>query len=286
MAVYNKNGEPLATIYGKDGTPLNVAYDKNGNVIYTASTFKVMSYNVGQWYIGNGYAVPTDKKSEYHTLQANTLANNPVDVLLIQEYLNEWCVDGSLASEFISPYFDYQNTTTPQGYIGHSTCTKVPQSNYTSHPFTSHGANYPSFESCEIVVDGKTITLINTHLDYSSAYQPSEIADLVNFVENLDYFIICGDFNCGAEAVGDSQYNVCIKPFVDKGYHASNCNGDNWINTYYATADPEGTRYKTDNIITSANISIVNVYAYTEKLTDGIADKIDHIPLIAELSIL
>ena len=36
---------------------------------------------------------------------------------------------------------------------------------------------------------------------------------------------------------------------------------------------------------TSSNITIKDMYADTTKLTDGITDKIDHLPLIAELII-
>ena len=71
--------------------------------------------------------------------------------------------------------------------------------------------------------------------------------------------------------------------FLDAGYHVGNCDFA-WIETYFSTSSPTGGKF-TDTIITSADITIRNLYAYTEKLTDNLGDKIDHIPLIAELSI-
>ena len=67
MAIYNKDGQNIASLYDKNGSDLSQAYDLNGNIIYMSepTTIKVMSYNVGNWYIGSGTNVPTDKKSIY-----------------------------------------------------------------------------------------------------------------------------------------------------------------------------------------------------------------------------
>lgn len=288
MAVYGKSGNALSAVYGINGAEKSLAYDKSGNIIYSkGNRLKVMEYNVGQWYIGNGYRVPTAQKSEYYNLQYGTFANNPVDILFMQEYLNSWCVDGSLASEFIGPFFDHQEVTSPTGYIGHSICTKqeYPMSNYTSHAFTTNKGNYPSFESAEITAFGKTITIVNTHNDYVLSYQRQEVTDLLAFLSGLDYFILCGDFNIDLavqETTGE-QYQNSVQRFLDAGYHVGNCVVD-WIPTYFGTSSPTGGKF-TDEVITSSNIDIVSLYAYTAKLTDGIHDKIDHIPLIAELEI-
>lgn len=289
MAIYGLNGIPLSSAYNANGTELIHAYDVGGTEVYSKQphSLVVMTYNVGQWYIGTTSRVPVSKKSEYYAIHNGAFSNYRPDVLLMQEALSTWCDDGSLSADLLAPYFDdIKNTRPTTAYQGHYICTKnFPMSNYTVHPFSVNKGNYPSFESAQITVGGRVVNIVNTHNDTVDSYAQQEVADLLAALQNMEYFILCGDFNCIAETVGDAEYKLCIKPFLDAGYHVGNCNGEYWINTYFATADPNGTRYKTDNVITSANITIDDLYADTTKLTDGLSDKIDHIPLIAELTI-
>lgn len=287
--IYDKNGKSLNIAYDKNGVVLTSAYDKNGTLIYSssASNLKIMTYNVGQWYIGNGSKVPTDKKSVYHDLQYGTFLNNSVDVLFLQEYLNEWCADGSLSSELLDPFFDNQEVTNPRGYIGHSICTNgYTLSDYTSHDFTTNRGNYPTYESAEITIDGKTITIVNTHNDYTEPYKTQDITDLLGFLATLDSFILAGDFNMGIYAntsPTSDNYRLGVNVWKEAGYNVGNCN-PTYLPTYSGTTSmTDGGA--ADQIITSSDISISNVYTYNAKLTDDVADKIDHIPLIAELVI-
>lgn len=290
MSIYDKSGTLLEAAFSKNGESLEIAYDVSGNVVFEGGervSLKIMTYNVGQWYIGSGVAVPTEEKTEYYNLQNGILSRNRPDVLFMQEYLNTWCQDGSLASGLINPYFDNQEVTNPQGYIGHSVCTNgIALSGYTSHNFTTNKGNYPTFESAQITVGGKAITIVNTHNDYELSYQQQEVTDLLAFLATLDSFILCGDFNIDLsveETTGD-QYLNSVKRFLDTGYNVGNCVVD-WISTYYGTSSPTGGKF-TDQIVTSADIRIDSIYADTAKLTDGINDKIDHLPLIAEISFL
>lgn len=285
--VWDKNGNPISAIYGIDKRTLSQAYDISGNPLLSSGTpLTIMTYNVGQWYVGNSNRVPVAQKSEYYALQYGTFENNPVDVLFLQEYLNSWCVDDSPSSDFLSPFFNHQEVTNPQGYIGHAICTAdLPLSNYTSHNFTTNRGSYPTFESAEIIIDGKTITIINTHNDFSLSYQAQDVTDLLAFLEGLDYFILAGDFNNDLfkqETTGDYYHNS-VQRFLDAGYNVGNCVVD-WIPTYFGTSSPTGGAFN-DQIVTSPNITIKRIYADTTKLTDGITDKIDHLPLIAELII-
>lgn len=288
MAVYNISGNVLPTCYDAAGDFLSTAYDISGNLVYTlGETFKVMTYNVGQWYIGTTSKVPTAKKSEYSAIHNHAFSTYQPDVLCLQEATATWCDDGSTTADLLVPYFDeMESSRTSTNYQGHYICTDgYPISNYTVHDFSvSNPGNYPAFETGEIIVGGKTITIVNTHHSTTGSTQQTEISDILSVIDNLDYFILCGDFNNGAVSVGDNQYNINIKPFLDRGYHVGNCVLD-WIYTYFDSADPVGTRYRTDNIITSSNIYIASLEADTTKLTDSVDDKIDHIPLIAELII-
>lgn len=288
MAVYNLSGEALNAVYAVNGQSLNSAYDIDGNDVFssTSTTLKIMTYNVGQWYIGDGNRVPTAKKTEYYNLQTGTFSAHRPDVLFLQEYLNTWCADGSASSQLLSSYFDNQQSTNDtSAYTGHSICTNgFPISSYTSHNFTTNKGNYPTFESAEITVGGKTITLVNTHNDFVLSYQQQEVTDLLAFLETVGSFILCGDFNINlaTEDTTDDQYLNNVKRFLDAGYHVGNCVME-WIPTYFGTSSPTGGKF-TDEIVTSADITIVDIYADTTKLTDGLNDKIDHLPLIAEIS--
>ena len=111
------------------------------------------------------------------------------------------------------------------------------------------------------------------------------MTDLLAFLKGLDHFILAGDFNIDLseqETTGD-QYQNSVQRFIDAGYNVGNCVVD-WIPTYFGTSSPTGGKF-TDQIVTSPNITIKRIYADTTKLTDGITDKIDHLPLIAELII-
>lgn len=282
MAIYDISGNELVAAFSCEGTVLEQAYNLDGDGLIEAD-LSLMTYNVGQWYIGDGNRIPTNKKTEYYALQHGTFENHPVDVLFLQEYLATWCQDDSPVSDLLGEFFDDQETTNPQGLIGHSICTNGYEiSNYTSHNFTTNMGNYPTFESAEITVNGKTITLINTHNNYVYSYQEDEIDDLLAFVENLDYFILAGDFNIdlSTKDTSDAQYLNSVKRFLDAGYNVGNC-VKAWIPTYFGTSSPSGGKY-TDQVVTSANIEIIGLYADTTKLTDDIGDKIDHLPLIAK----
>lgn len=286
--IYNVNGNGFDCAYGVNGNALDRAYSVLGNVVFEKGeriSLKIMSYNVGQWWTGTGQTVPTNQKAEYFTLQNGTFETYQPDILFMQEYLNTWCQDGSLASELLNPYFDNQEVTNPRGMIGHSICTNgIAMFDYTSHNFTTNKGNYPTFESAQITVGGKTITIVNTHNDYALSYQQTEVTDLLAFLATLDSFILCGDFNIdlSVQETTGSQYQNSVQRFLDAGYNVGNCVVA-WIPTYYGTSSPTGGKF-TDQIVTSADIRIDSVYADTTKLTDGIGDKIDHLPLIAEVS--
>lgn len=288
MSIYDINGN-IVYPYDATGHLLSEAYDINGNRLYNIEPIplKVMTYNVGQWYNGSTVRVPTSKKADYYAIHNGAFSTYEPDLLFLQEALSTWCDDDSLTADLLSPYFDNTESTRPTTvYQGHYMCTNgYALSNYMVHNFSKNKGNYPSFETAQITVGDRTINLINTHNDYVASYQQVEVQELLTAIANMEYFILCGDFNINlsTEDKTDEQYIVNVKPFLDAGYNIANCVED-WIPTYFGTSDPTGGKF-TDNIITSSNITISDVYADTTKLTDNINDKIDHIPLIAELQI-
>ena len=290
--IYDINGTTLNKVYDVNGIEKQQVYDVEGNPLLSSEpvTLKVMTYNVGQWSTGAGSAVPTSKKEAYYDLQKGIFERNEPQVCCIQEYYYRWCQDDSRAADLLGAYFnDLHTTNSTNVYKGHAIATKdLPMANYTSHNFPSNRGNYPTYETCQITVGGKTINIVNTHNDYYTEYQPSEIATLLSAIQGMEYFILCGDFNTNIYYPADfndtttSQYVTNIKPFVDAGYNVGNC-GYQWLRTYYG--DTEATWAARDNIITSPNITFNSLTVDTAKLTDDIMDKVDHLPLIAEVTI-
>lgn len=286
MAVYDADGNVLHAVYDADGNELDFAYNADGNIVYqkAPTTIKVMQYNVGQWYIGSHDNVPTDKDAEYYALQNGIIESVNVDVLFLEEYTAQFSKAGRTALSMLQskyPYYHEQTDGTTTTVAQRAIYSKYPISNYTVHTFT--GGYY---DSCIMNVDGSNILLVVTHLHWNSITERAKEAQLIiNLVQNYDRFIVGGDFNTADFSSTDgADYISVVKPFVDKGYNIANGGAFGFIPTYSDSADGS-TWLNLDEIITSANITIDSVTTDRTKVTDSINDKIDHIPLIAELSI-
>ena len=86
-----------------------------------------------------------------------------------------------------------------------------------------------------------------------------------------------------------SDYIGIFKPFVDAGYNLANSTTEKgftktWTTSATATSTAEMT-YPCDNIITSSNIDINSVVFDDTKFSYLNGQSIDHIPLIAEVTI-
>lgn len=285
--VYDINGSTISTAYGIGGNTLGEIYDRNGTPILNGTSLKVATYNVGQYYIGNAYPIPTEYKTEYSALQTEIFNNIVPDICLMQEATTLFCDDGTLADTFLSEWFTiFASTRGSIGFQAHKVASNgIPIEEYSEVAFTDAYGNYPGFETFSITVDDKEIFMVNTHLSTELTYQDSECADILNAISDKEYFIVCGDFNTDITSTSSTDYVHCIKPFIDLGASDANCGNFGIMQTYYATSSPTGTRYPTDHIIVSDNIYIKNAYIDTTKLTDNLSDKIDHVPLVAELII-
>lgn len=285
MAIYSKDGIQLALAFGKNGDSLQSAYGVNGDLVFSAglSELKVMTYNVGGWYIGSGRNVPASKEEEYYALQTGMILANDPDVLVIQEYLANFSDSGTSALSMLQSLFPYVHAKVSGTYFGRAICSKYPITDYVERTFTQEPSRY--FDSCIVTINGTEIPFVNTHLGLTQANRTPEIAQLIQFLESLDKFVCCGDFN--TEMVTETanaeseEYINNVKPFVDAGFHTANFGQFGFMMTYQAD-----TWYMyLDNIYTSHNIPITGAYVDTTKLTDEIVDTVDHMPLIAELSI-
>lgn len=280
MSVYSKDGTEVNAVYDLSRQIIR-AYDIDGNIVYRLSNLRVCTYNVGGWYIGSGTNVPVDYKTEYVNLQQSILDAVNADIVGFQEYWDTFCADGTTADSVIGSYFTQQEkTNATTKWNGHVIASNgYTLQDYESIRFEAYYSNAPSYERCYITVEGKNVCIINTHLSTAAGGQKEpQSQEIFDAVADEDYFIVLGDFNTEV-----SDYDAIVKKFVQAGYHSANLNGtEHYLNTYY---NASGVGKPTDQIITSANITIDNVEVNTIKLNDLLTDKIDHIPLIADLSI-
>lgn len=288
--IYSATGEPLSTIYDSGGNTVDTGYDIDGNVVYSHDiALKVMSYNVGQWYIGNGSVVPAAKESTYRNLLSTMIMQDDPDILIMCEYDSSFSTSGTTANSVLSEFFPYINAHEYGSKNGLGVASKYPISNYQRHLFTNSGSTWHSFDTFTVTVNSVPITVIATHLSYdTAAHREAEEAQIITYLDGVDTFILGGDFNtlhCDSEDTDD--YRTLIKPFIDKGYNVANCNDAHGFHiTYRNMHDDTGYVGRLDNIITSANILIDSVYVDTTKVTDEILDEpLDHLPIVATLQL-
>ena len=285
-SVYDINGNTLQSVYDVNGDALQSAYDIDGAEVYSAGppTLKVMTYNVGQWYYGSGSNVPADKDAEYYALQNGMIQRNNPDVLAIQEYSQQFSKLPRTAISMLQQYFPYiHEQDGGNAYLHRCICSKYPISNYTVRNYTAESGRY--YDTCIITVSGTPITFVNTHLSVSTqSYRDAEIVELINYLQTQTRFIACGDYNTSISSDDKTKeaYIKNITPFLNAGFNLANCDE---FGFYYTASDvPDGTWYGClDNIITSSNITINSVMVDETKRTDGLPERIDHMPLIATL---
>ncbi len=286
MAIYDVNETRVMKAYDLNGDMPSLAYDIEGNLVYTKEpiTLKAMTYNVGQWWCGTGSNVPAEKDEMYYALQNGMIQNVNADVLFLNEYRDEFSETGRTALSLLEQYYPYIETRSGgKGlYIGRAICSKYPLLNYQTHSYNN--GNY-YYDSADILVDGIPITIVVTHMPTVEDSRLACIPVLISFLKQKSRFICCGDINtldCRSESGAD--YTNMIVPLLDAGFNLANCSEFGFLVTYSDT--PSGTYVGClDNIITSPNISINSAHVDTTKLTDDITDRVDHMPLIAELEI-
>lgn len=291
MSIYDKSQNVLNAAFSNSGDSILSAYDMYGNVVFgngelNPTTINVLNYNVGQFYIGNGSPVPTEKDSIYYNLQSEIFRNSNAALCCIEEYSSSF--SGTRSAETFLREF-YNNVIvggSGSGYFSRAICSNFPLSDYQPNYFSSNPNRY--YDKVTANVRGHNVAVVVTHLDFDTLqHRASQAQELVNYLNDFDSFILCGDFNTGGlEEVNDEEYNNTIKPFLDAGYIVANGAGSNFIPTYSDTAQMQsGEGLILDTIITSSDIVINSVYADQTKVTDNVNDVIDHLPLVANITI-
>lgn len=314
MAIYNISGAALSSCYDVDGDALSAAYDKNGSAIFSGGpvTLKVMTYNVGQWYLGSGVVVPASLDSVFYNLHSGTFQRNDVDICGIEEYTDQFSEKPRQASEVIAPFFNYTSLKnySSNPYYGHGFAAKYPLSNFVENAY-SVGTNY--FYKADISVGGKTIALVVTHLSTQTAQRIEQIPALLQYLDSLyapngangaKVPVICfGDFNMDLPSYPDEKelyYASSFSMVNQAGFDGSAEVVPKDVSTYeghftrfYSTMAATGLGL--DNILFSPNIVLVSAYVDTAKqdaadqsifINPATGDpKPDHMPLIATLRI-
>ena len=286
MIIFDFKGKIIPEVYNDVGVEIATAYTTDG-VALPASGFiiKVMEYNVGQWYTGNHVYVPVEKYDSYRNLQEGMISNADADIAFLCEYSTDFNVGHSAKSmledyfpyiiEYTKPYVDGQNINGWQFAI----CSKYPLSSFEYHKYANNQTPY--YASCGMVVNGVPIRLVITHLDWDQAeLRAEETSILLDYLDQFPNFILAGDFNILASSTATTDFKNVIQPMLDKGYQVANANGDRFLPTYN-----NGWDGYLDNIVASDNMSLSNVYVDQTKKNDAIDDKIDHMPLLATITV-
>ena len=297
MAVYDINGNALSQVYGIDGSPLLKAYAVDGTEIFPdeppqPTQLRVMTYNVGQWYIGSGDNVPSNLDSAFYALQNGIIQRNDPDILFIEEYSKQFSKTGRTALSILQQYFPYiheQDGTGSYGYyLNRCICSKHPIGSYVVRTYSNDVNRY--YDSCVVTVDGVQITLVVTHFDaFDSSKRIVQATELFNFVKTINGgFIIGGDFNNSLKDPFSEENAAIYNQFLNYGCNIANAGNFGIFKTACGNTDWENSSSAIDNIICSSGITITDVWTDLTKITNAdvlAAGKIDHIPLIAEMEL-
>lgn len=281
--MYDYEGTEILTAYSSDGIAVNQAYDINGNPLIDASGLVVMTYNVGRFQGINAQQNLQNRIIDLYKpdiigmqeLGASTLPTVGVNMLSeyqvkqLSDHTNKIMVvtkNKSLSNLVIA---DFENQDPlDQSYYGETR----------------------AYMKADISVGGKTVTWINAHLCYHTvSVKYAQMAELFDMAEQCDYVVLTGDFNSTAMTESSNEYINMYKPFVDAGYHlANNSPIAGFHNTWGDATAPTSLSdlsWACDSIITSSNINIDSVIFDPTKLDYLNGNQIDHIPVVARLTV-
>lgn len=275
--------------FDADGMSLNQAYDLDKNPLLNivppvVESFKVMSYNVGSW-TKFGEKATAENQETWYTLQNSILSTEDADLLGIQEYYSKigtYDVPTMLRQYY--PYlFAVDRVSTK---AGRAIASKYPMTNTREVNFQNQNGEIRSYLIGDVAIENKTVKFLTAHLALDNATIALQIQELLSTVRNFEYWVLTGDFNIAFPNQQSDGYNVLIKPFLDAGYNVANGSKFGFIPTFSTKTPEADSDWRClDNIMSSANIDITNVYVNRQKITEHEGYAIDHLPLIAEMEI-
>lgn len=277
MAIYNKNGEIVSMVYDYQGSTLQQAYDKDGNPLMSSS-FIVMSYNVQSFKGINSQ----------QSLQNAIVYKYNADFIGFQEFYNSNTMP-QIASNMLVSY-DYLYRSSHKTYI--AMASKKQMTDFLSTDFVTQDPRdleewglTRQYIKGYLNIWGHNVCIINTHLCLTASPRWAQMAELFEIAENEEYCILIGDFNSYSLSIDGDDYIHMHKPFVDAGYKLANSNFTKTFTEAKSASSLNDFDTAPDNIIVSGNINIDSVVFDTTKLNYLNGSNIDHIPIIATLSI-
>lgn len=284
----------------------NFLIDKRRFGIVNSYEKTVMSFNVQRWQYLN-------KKAD---LMSSIFEKYNPDIVGFQEYDTDNRLDNDMLAK------DYLGTIWPHLAIGvithgvdyakaiasHHPIVETSSTDYAKYPSEKRG-----YDKAYITVGDKRIAVFNTHLSISGqkttdtleTYKVLQSEELLDAVASEPYFIIFADMNtrCDSKEEFDNTSHM-IGQFLDMGYKSANCANckgcQDWVDggsqcevcekvyrTYFNKYTVEGSneKFPTDQIITSPNISIRSVSIDMTKIGVDTSLLLDHLPLIAHVTI-
>ena len=295
MAIYDINGNSLNSAYDIDGSDLATAYDIDGDIVFqkqSSTVIKAMSFNVGCFYT-QYFPCPDNVSNDFYQRHWTIFNNHKPDVCGMPEWYDSIGTIGSnmLMGEFwdyyIPNYEAYNGSSKPHNAITFASKYQMKNNSITAYANQSGEVRY--YQKAYITVNGKNICFLNTHLG-TSDIRNAQFVEMLNVLENEEYFIAMGDFNFRIEAVGDSEYNLSVKLALDRGYNSAQSSSGIYMTGYHGeTVETSTSITALDNIITSANLPISNVAIDTTKLADGLCTAnniiIDHLPIVCDITV-
>lgn len=290
MSIYDINGNQLQAVYDIEGNSLQYAYDIEGNQIFGGSEppvgtpLKVMTYNV-QKFLGI---------NNQQTMQRAIVDLYDADIIGMQE-LGSVTTLGTVGSYMLANYSVKQLSNHLNKIM--MVTDGITLNNLVIADFVHQDPQDASqynetraYMKADITVGGKTITWINTHLCYlTKSVMYEQMAEVFAMAEQCEYVIITGDFNSGVTGLEENDYIYMYKQFADAGYNlANNSPTAGFVNTYAYLTNPTSLadlQTAPDSIIVSGNIDIDSVVFDTTKFSYLNGSVIDHIPVIATLTI-
>lgn len=261
----------------------NFIVDKQRFGIVNTYDKTIMTFNIQRWLNIN---------SDINLMDAIFSAHNP-SIVGFQEYYLTSTIGGYDTNEYLLRKWNYSAIGDPTvgDYYTKAVASHHPITDAISVDY-SQWYERRSYQKMYVQIGDKRIAVFNTHLDTTSynasgqLYKYIQANELLEAVSNEKYFIIVADLNTTCTSTADLDYVNQVKPFIDAGYNVANCNDVFGFNNTWTGGDgTSGDWDPTDNIITSSNIRINSVEVDQTKLDANTGKTIDHLPLVAHVTI-
>lgn len=291
MIIYDYSGNmlnPQNSMYDVNGVVPKYAYDIHGNIIadsgiipHTKNTFVIMSYNVGSWY-GYGNNVPSNLANSYYAMQKTIFDKYNPDFVGIQEYYS--AIGSYRAQDLVmwtDPYF-YGVDKISGTAAGRAFASKYPLRDCTDNLFLNQDGGEPRYYlKGYITFNSKSICVISAHTSYSGIYPYTQCNELLDVIENEEYFIVVGDMNLQVNELDNANYNKLNAVWEQAGYNSASGHQFGIQKTFWRSSDGWSGL---DQIFTSPNITLKEVIVDDTKTNSHaslVGTNIDHCPLVA-----